>query len=74
MQTLMVCTSCKTSYNVPNHFHDCHNFEACCVDLWCGVWGFVDMGGGGGGEEVQEVESPGFRSAEVGISFICAIL
>ena len=49
MQTLMVCTSCKTSYNVPNHFHDCHNFEACCVDLWCGVWGFVDMGGGGGG-------------------------
>ena len=28
----------------------------------------------GGGEEVQEVESPGFRSAEVGISFICAIL
>ena len=39
----------------------------------CGVWGFFDMGGGGG-EEVQEVESPGFRSAEVGISFVCAIL
>ena len=64
---LMVCTSCKTSYNVLNHSHDCHNSGACCVDLWCGVWGFVDREGGG--EEVKEIESPGFRSPEVGISF-----
>ena len=73
MQTLMVCTSCKTSYNVLNHYHDCHNFGACWVDLWCGVWGFVDIGGRGGGEEVQEIESPNFRSPEVGISVIGAI-
>ena len=43
--------------------------------LICGVGcGGLLTWGGGGGEEVQEVESPGFRSAEVGISFICAIL
>ena len=72
MQTLMVCTLCKTSYNVLNHSHDCHNFGACCVDLWCGVWGFVGMEEGWGGE-VKEIESPGFRSPEVGISFTCTI-
>ena len=30
-------------------------------------------GGGRGGEEVQEIESPNFRSPEVGISVIGAI-
>ena len=35
------------------------------------MWGFVDIGGGG--EEVQEIESPDFRSPEVGISVIGAI-
>ena len=52
---LMVCTSCKTSYNVLNHSHDCHNSGACCVDLWCGVWGFVDMEGEGGRSERDRV-------------------
>ena len=42
--------------------------------LICGVGCGGLLTWGGGGEEVQEVESPGFRSAEVGISFICAIL
>ena len=35
------------------------------------MWGFVDIGGGG--EVVQEIESPDFRSPEVGISVIGAI-
>ena len=60
MQILMVCTSCKSSYNVLNHFPDSW------VNLWGGVWvGFCGHLGRG---LVQEIESPDFRSPEVGIS------
>lgn len=43
--------------------------------LICGVGcgGLLTLEGGGGGEEVQEIESPNFRSPEVGISVIGAI-
>ena len=42
--------------------------------LICGVGcgGLLAWRGGGGGE-VKEIESPGFRSPEVGISFTCTI-
>ena len=42
--------------------------------LICGVGcgGLLTLEGGGGGEEVQEIESPDFRSPEVGISVIGA--
>ena len=37
--------------------------------LICGVGCGGLLTGRGGGEEVKEIESPGFRSPEVGISF-----
>ena len=40
--------------------------------LICGV-GCGSLLTWGDGGEVQEIESPGFRSPEVGISFTCAI-
>lgn len=48
MQILMVCSSCKISYYVLSHSHDCHNFgpgSICMVGGggWRVGWGFVDM-------------------------------
>ena len=62
---MIVCTSCKTSYNVLSHSH------------W-GLGQFFGGGGGGGGGgwggvveipggEVKKRQSPDFRSPEVGI-------
>ena len=58
---MIVCTSCKTSYNVPSHFH----------------WGLGQLSPGRGGSVetrgmgiVKKSESPDFRSPEVGISSI----
>ena len=59
--SLIVCTSCKTSYNVLRHFQ------------W-GLGQFVGAGsplkfpGGGGGVVVKKRGSPDFRSPEAGIS------
>ena len=61
MQILLVCTSCKTTYNDQNHSHECHNLGA---GSFCGVGVCWHSGGGG----VQEIESPDLRSPEVGIS------
>ena len=64
MQTLMVCTLCKTAYNILKHAG-----LICCV----GCGDLLTLEGGGGRGEVQEIESPDFRSPEVGISVIGAI-
>ena len=54
IRLLIVCTSCKTLYNVLSHSH----------------WGLDQFfgGGGGGGGGVKKRLSPDFRSPEVGIS------
>ena len=57
LRILIICTSCKTSYNVLSHSH----------------WGLGQFVGGGGGSVeipggVKKRESPDFRSPEVGIS------
>ena len=54
IRILIVCTSCKTSYNVLSHSH----------------WGLSQFfgGGGGGGGGSKKRQSPDFRSPEVGIS------
>ena len=63
ISNLIVCTSCKTSYNVLSHSH------------W-GLGQFFGGGGGGfveipGGEGVvKKRQSLDFRSPEVGISDI----
>ena len=36
MRILMVRTSCKTTYNVLSHSHDCQNYFEGWVDLWGG--------------------------------------
>ena len=56
MRFLIVCTSCKTSFNVLSHFH----------------WGWVNLSGGGVEISglVKKTESRDFRSPEVGISVI----
>ena len=59
IRILIVCTSCKTSYNVLSHSH----------------WGLGQFFGGGvieirGGVVVKKRQSPDFRSPEVGISVI----
>ena len=57
---LIVCDSCKTSYNVLSHSH----------------WGLGQFAGGGGGPVklggglVKKRDSPDFRSPEVGISAV----
>ena len=58
ISNLMVCNSCKTSYNVLSHSH----------------WGLGQFFGGAvveiPGEVVEKRQSPDFRSPEVGISVI----
>ena len=49
---MIVCTSCKMSYNVLSHSH----------------WGLGQFFRGGGGGKVKKRQSPDFRSPEVGIS------
>ena len=69
MRILIVCTLCKTSYNVLINSHLCRGGEG-------GRW-FIEFLGGGG--VVKKRESPDFRSPEVGISelvhpfFLCCI-
>ena len=53
----MVCTLCKTSYNVLSHSHLCLG--------WGGGGGLLNFPGGG---VVKKRESPDFRSPEVCIS------
>ena len=61
MRILMVCSSCKTLYNVQSHSHQCHNLGAGSTFFFGGgvVWGLVDIRGGGG--VVQEIESSDFK-------------
>ena len=59
IRILIVCTSCKVSYDVLSHSH----------------WGWVNFFFGGGGSlkfwgGVKKRQSPDFRSPEVGISAI----
>ena len=66
MQILIVCSSCKTSYNVVSHSH------------W-GLGQFVEsqfvefVGESVGGSEKKRV-IPDFRSPEVGISAVLCVL
>ena len=60
----MVCSSCKTLYNVQSHSHQCHNLGAGSTFFGGGVvWGLVDIRGGGG--VVQEIESSDFKKGTV---------
>ena len=64
MRILIVCTLCKTSYNVLINSHLCRGGEG-------GRW-FIEFLGGGG--VVKKRESPDFRSPEVGISEVVVVL
>ena len=65
----MVCTSCKTSYNVLNHSH-VTNWGLDRIVGWggSGSGGLVVLFGGGG--MMQKRESPNFRFPQVGITRI----
>ena len=65
----MVCTSCKTSYNVLNHSHVTNWGLDRIVgrgDRGQGGWLFFFLGGG----MMQKRESPNFRFPQVGITRI----
>ena len=64
MRILIVCTLCKTSYNVLINSHLCRG--------WGGGRWFIEFPGGGG--VVKKRESPDFRSPEVGISEVVVVL
>ena len=64
---MIVCTSCKTSYNVLSHSH----VDRIVLIRGSGSWGgvVVDIRSGrGGGGVMQKKESPEFRFLEVNIS------
>ena len=65
IKTLIVCTTCKTSYNVLSHSH-------WGLGQFSGVAGSLKLRGGEGVVISRLVvissESPDFRSPEVGIS------
>ena len=57
---LIVCTSCKTSYNVLSHAHIYRG--------WGGVVGLIKFPEVGGGGVVEKRGSPDLSSPEVGVS------
>ena len=63
-QILMVCTSCKTLYNVPSHT-DVINRGLSQFVFISGSWSLISCRGRG---EMQKREPPDFRSPEVSIS------
>ena len=63
-QILIVCTSCKTLYNVPSHT-DVINRGLSQFVFISGSWSLISCRGRG---EMQKREPPDFRSPEVSIS------
>ena len=63
---MIVCTSCKTSYNVLSHSH----VDRIVLIRGSGSWGgvVVDIRSGRVGGVMQKKESPEFRFLEVNIS------